>query len=89
MKKVFLIVALLIRGATAQAQEKPNATKDPHGNYVATPKKKGGSQAKDTGRTYTHTDGKVYKVYESINGKLFIKKISKNGNEYNYYLKVD
>ena len=55
-------------------------------NFTQVASKK--SQGKETITEYTYTDskGKVYQVYLSSTGKAFIKRISKNGNEYKQYL---
>lgn len=92
MKTLLLIVSMLLAINLTQAQSKPskaNVTVDASGNYKSLPSKKKPKVEKPTTKTYTDSKGKVYPVYESVNGKLFIYKISKNTNlPYIYYLKV-
>lgn len=62
---------------------------DKAGNYY-TEKKTTASKviATDTGKTFTDSKGVIYPVWLSVNGKLFVIKTSKAGNQYNYYLKI-
>lgn len=86
MKKILIsIFVLLSLNCTAQ-----NVKVDSKGNYVATTNLRvDSSQAKETGKTYTDRGGKVYPVYISDKGKLFVEKISKTGNKYKMYLKLN
>lgn len=85
MKKAILIFALLLGASTMNAQNaKPTAT----GNYVAF-RAIDTTASKPTGKTFTDAKGVVFPVFISKNGKLFINKISKAGNAYKMYLKLD
>ena len=86
MKKLFLaivIAALSILSAQAQT-----VTRTAAGNYVATRTQttRTATQPRDTGKTYTDTDGKTYKIYMGKTGSCFIVRTSRNGNEYKKYL---
>lgn len=85
MRKLLLLPALLIV-LSAHAQTK--AVKDASGNYV-TSHKADTTGNKPTGHTFTDSKGKTYPVYESVNGKLYYYRTSRNGNVYKAYIKVD
>lgn len=87
MKKVIIALACLLSISGAKSQ---TVKKDANGNYVAVKATKtaGETTAKDTRKTYTDTNGKVYPVMISKNGKLFVVRISKTGKKYNQYLKL-
>jgi hypothetical protein len=87
MKKVTLILSLFLASSLAFSQTK--VTKDANGNYIQVKALKKASEDKATGQTLTLPNGDVYPIYESVNGKLYIKRISKNGNEYKQYLKTE
>jgi hypothetical protein len=94
MKKVIVSMAFIMASMFAVAQtKKPNVTKDAQGNYVAIAKKKNTSDScscKETGKTYTDKYGKVFPVYVSEHGKLFIFRVSREtGNIYKYYLQTN
>ena len=83
MKKAILIFSLLVASYSIQAQ---NVVKDQNGNYTAV--KATASKPIETGKTFTDAKGKVYPVYKTGTGKLFVIKTSaKTGNEYKMYLK--
>lgn len=86
MKKLILIPALFIVFC-AGAQTK--VVKDANGNYVALSHKADSTRNKATGKTFTDSKGKTYPVYESVNGKLFYYRTSRNGNVYKAYIKTD
>lgn len=82
-KKLFTIFALLLF-FQSEAQTTIRETKQ--GNYIEV------SKAKDstaTGKTFTDKEGKVYAVYATDKGKLFVPKISAKGNYYRKYLKIE
>lgn len=86
MKKLILSLSILF-SLSCIAQ---NVKVDSKGNYVAISNfKADSSHSKESGHTYTDNKNKVYKVFISAKGKLFVKKISKAGNEYNYYLNTE
>lgn len=85
MKKLITLAALLTLYFVGNAQQ---VTKDKSGNYIAVKSAASDEKAKDTGKTYTDTKGNVYPVYVSKNGKLFVIRTSKTGNQYKQYLKV-
>ena len=86
MKKLSIILALFIASFYVNGQ---NVKQDASGNYIAVKTPKDSTSAKATGKTYTDTKGNVYPVMISKNGKLFIVRISKTGNKYNQYLKLN
>jgi hypothetical protein len=88
MKKTILILAVLFAFYGANSQ---TVVKDKQGNYIAVKAIKDSTKtdAKPTGKTYTDTKGTVYPVMISKNGKLFVIRISKAGNRYNQYLKLN
>ena len=93
MKKLLTCLTLLfiLFSVSAQQQEKQTKkelnveiTKD--GNYV---QKTSTSTSVKTDKTFTDKEGKVYPVYQSSNGNLYVNRISKKtGKEYKYYLKT-
>lgn len=96
MKKalVFLAIAFLPFFAAAQVQDansKPNVTITADGNYIAkAATTKAATPATNSGKTYTDKDGKVFPVYVSSKGAMFINKVSKKtGKEYRYYLRTN
>ena len=86
MKRIIILTAFLglFFGLNAQTVQK---TKD--GNYIAVVASKIDDKAKDTGKTFTDTKGNIYPVFISGKGKLYVIRISKAGNSYKQYLKVD
>lgn len=86
MKKLIILTAILSLSFGLKAQ---TVTKDAQGNYIAVKATKQDEKPADTGKTYTDTKGNVYPVYISKNGKLFVIRTSKTGNQYKQYLKVD
>lgn len=88
MKKVTLIVCLFLASSLAFSQTK--VVRDADGNFVtkSTPKK--ASEDKPTGKTYTNAKGEQFSVYESVNGKFYVLRTSKEtGNVYKQYLKTE
>ena len=87
MKKTILtalVIFTAIFGGYAQ-----KIVKDSAGNYIQVRQARTGTGATKTGQTYTTADGQTYPIFVSINGKYFINRISKNGNEYKQYLKLN
>ncbi len=83
-KFIFAALLLLSSFQTVYSQK---VTTDKEGNYIAV---KGKPQPdKATGKTFTDSKGNTYPVYLSKNGKLYVIRTSKSGNEYRQYLKVD
>ena len=87
MKKLIISVAFLLVAAATNAQQRGNVQLV--GNtYKALPRQHSDTiTAKPTGRYYVDTKGRMWPVYESVNGKLFALRTSKNGKQYKYYLK--
>ena len=87
MKKLFIAVALLVVGTTANAQSKPNVRIDNAGNYNSLDR----SAKKDTatGRFYVDKDDNLWPVYRSPKGQLYALRLTKAGKTYKYYLKPD
>ncbi len=88
MKKLLTLLILFV-SLSVVAQSKRNVETDKSGNYVSLPSKRESKVDKPTGKTYTDSKGKTYPVYESVNGKLYVYRVSKKtGLPYVYYLKV-
>jgi uncharacterized protein YxeA len=87
MKKTLTILTLLFLGITSHAQTK--VKQDDKGNFIQVSNVREKTPDKLTGQTYTDAKGQEYKVYKSVNDKLYIIRLSKSGNEYKQYLKVD
>lgn len=85
MKKLTLMFVIAICSLTSYSQ---NAKLDATGNYVAIVKAKETEEAKPMGKTFTDAKGIVYPIYLTKSNKLFIKRTSKTGKEYNQYLKL-
>jgi len=83
---IFLLVALFSFTFDTGAQ---TIVKDASGNYRQISAPKDSTGGKLTGATFTTKDGTIYPVYESKNGKLFVRRVSKSGTTYNYYLKLN
>ncbi len=66
-----------------------NAKVDKEGNFVAVSKTTAKQDTIDTGKTFTDSKGKVYPVFKTKRGKLYYPRVSKNGNYYRAYLKLD
>lgn len=86
MKKTLIALTILFAGITSHAQTK--VKQDEKGNFIQV-REKVTAKDKETGQTYTDSKGQEFKVYKSINDKLYIVRVSKAGNEYKQYLKVD
>ena len=84
MKKLFIALCLFL--GSLQASNAQKVTVDAKGNYVAV--KDTAATGKATGKTFTDTKGNVYPVLESKNGKLYVIRTSKTGNQYKQYLKL-
>ena len=86
MKKL-LFIALMLIGATAQAQ---TATKNAQGHYSIS---KDSVQAKpptDTGKTYQDSKGKIYPIFKTDKGKFYVIRTSaKTGKQYKQYLTIN
>jgi hypothetical protein len=85
MKKVTLILSLFL--ASAMAFSQPRLAKNDNGDYVMQKAVK--TEDSLTGKKVISADGNEYPIYVSKNGKYYIKRVSKSGNEYKQYLKLD
>jgi hypothetical protein len=85
MKKVTLILSLFLASSVAFSQ--PRLVKNNNGDYVMQKAVK--TEDSLTGKKVISADGNEYPIYVSKNGKYYIKKVSKTGNEYKQYLKLD
>lgn len=82
----FTLISLFSFTFDTKAQVKQDAA----GNYYAEKTTRIDSTgAKETGKTFTDTKGNQYPVMISKNGKLFVIRVSKSGNKYNYYFKLN
>ena len=66
-----------------------NAKVNKEGNFVSISNNKGNSDTINTGKTFTDSKGKVYPVFKTKRGKLYYPRVSKSGNYYRAYLKLD
>lgn len=95
MRTIFFFLALafaaILTPSLASAQT--TVIKDANGNYTTAPAKpKTEAQlsegATDTGKTFTDTKGKVFRVWLSASGKMFVISPTKKGGFYRRYLKL-
>lgn len=77
---------ILILSLPAMGQAQTAVKMDKNGNYIAAIDTT--TTGKPTGKTYTDAKGVTYPVYVSVNGKLYVNRISKAGNPYKQYLKL-
>ena len=89
LNKIAFLICLFIMGLVI-AGNAQTVKQDAKGNYVAVKSTSDTAATyKPTGKTFTTTKGDIYPVYVSKNGKLFVIRTSKTGNQYKQYLKVD
>ena len=86
MKKSILLFAFLGCFLAGKSQK---VTTDAKGNYIAVKHTADTSKSIPTGKTFTNSKGEVFPVFTSANGKLFVNRVSKSGNSYKQYLKID
>tara|TARA_R110000868_G_scaffold154729_1_gene380844 strand:+ start:5737 stop:6000 length:264 start_codon:yes stop_codon:yes gene_type:complete len=86
MKKVTIVLGLILASAIAFSQ--PRLVKNNNGDYVMQ-KAVRTNEDSLTGKRVISADGNEYPIYVSKNGKYYIKRVSKTGNEYKQYLKLD
>lgn len=83
MKKVILIFAILFSFVNLQAQK--TITTDASGNYVVSKQE----TSKSTGKYLIDADGTRNEVWQSVNGKLYVLRVSKkSGKQYKQYLNI-
>lgn len=75
----YILLLLLMYTAPARAQ----MVQDAQGNYTMIIAK-----AQSTGKTFTDAKGIKYPIMQSIKGKYFIVRTSKQGKAYKQYLKI-
>ena len=85
MKKL-LVLLMLSFSLISYSQ---NAKVDKNGNFVAVSRTTAKQDTIDTGKTFTDSKGKVYPVFKTQRGKLYYPRISKSGNYYRAYIKVE
>ena len=85
MKKL-LVLLMLSFSLISYSQ---NAKVDKEGNFVSISKTKAKQDTINTGKTFTDSKGKVYPVFKTKRGKLYYPRVSKNGNYYRAYIKVE
>ena len=85
MKKL-LVLLMLLFSLFSYSQ---NAKVDKSGNFVSISKSTAKQDTIDTGKTFTDSKGKVYPVFKTKRGKLYYPRISKSGNYYRAYIKVE
>lgn len=84
MKNLFILILLLL-SLSSYSQK---VTQDENGNYIAvnnTTK----SDTINTGKLYIDKKGKEYPVFKTARGKYYYPRISKSGNYYRAYLKIE
>lgn len=86
MKKFTILLAFVLTALAASSQI--TAKKDNSGNYIAA-KPAIDTAGTKTGKTFTDKKGNIFPVYLNKTGKLFIVRISRNGNVYKQYLKIE
>lgn len=84
MKRLITIAALLLLVVAASAQTK--VIKDVTGNFTVAK----GAKSTDDKKVgvFTNPKGEMFDVFESVNGKLYYWRTSRNGNVYRCYLKT-
>ena len=87
MKKVAIVLGLILASAIGFSQSK--VVKDAKGNYKVEKAVKITSEDSLLGKTMYLANGDEYPLYVSKNGKYYIKRVSKSGNEYKQYFKLD
>jgi hypothetical protein len=87
MKKATLFLSLFLASSLAFSQTK--VLRDSSGNFVAATAQKKATADKQTGQTFTTSKGETFPIYVSVNGKFYVIRTSKNGNEYKQYLKIE
>ena len=90
MKKIILTSTLLMAllMASANTSTAQTVTVDEHGNLHAKPKVTA-LRDSTTGKTFTDPKGEVHPVYKGTKGSLYYCQVSKSGNFYRRYLKVE
>lgn len=84
VKRMVVCIAMVLMASGAYSQE---VRRDANGNYIQVGKAK--SEPKKTGHWYKDSKGKMWDVYVTEKGRLFVIKTSaKTGKEYRYYLPV-
>jgi len=86
MKKVTIVLGLIL--ASAMAFSQPKLVKNANGDYVMQKAVRTNDDSL-TGKKVISSDGNEYPIYVSKNGKYYIKRVSKAGNQYKQYLKLD
>ena len=87
MKKVAIVLCLILASVVTFAQAK--VVKDAKGNYKVEKAIKIASEDSLLGKTMYLANGDEYPLYVTKNGKYYIKRVSKAGNEYKQYFKLD
>jgi len=87
MKKVAIVLGLILTSAIGFSQSK--VVKDAKGNYKVEKAVKLASEDSLLGKTMYLANGDEYPLYVSKNKKYYIKRISKTGNEYKQFFKLD
>ena len=87
MRKIFIIAITLI--PLLGVAQKIVKTADGNFRQVKTERVSRKFQDTITNQTVIMNDGKKYEIFKSKNNKLYIWKVSKKGNIYKYYLKLN
>jgi len=83
--KAIIVILFTMLSFTLSSQIKV----DNKGNYVQETTVSGKRDTVNTGKTFTDAKGVVYPVFKSSTRKLYVGKVSKSGNYYRYYLKIE
>jgi hypothetical protein len=91
MKRLLVIVALLIATIYAKAGTFPTnisdtVTQQSDGTYSKAKAKSKEDTGTDTGKVYKDSKGNSYPIMKSKNGKYFVVRTSKAGNQYKQYI---
>lgn len=85
---VLIILIAVLHSLTGNGQ---TIKQDSTGNYFTVQGARSSkSEGKATGKTLTLSDGQKLPVMESVNGKLYVVRVSKKtGKQYKQYLKIN
>jgi hypothetical protein len=82
------LLGIAMTAASANNSTAQTVTVDQHGNLHEKPRQVAVTDSL-TGRTFTDAKGNVHDVFKGAKNALYIGVISKNGNYYRRYLKVE
>lgn len=86
MKHLLVASLLLLASLMGYSQ---SVRKDSLGNYYAVKMPVDSIGGRNTGKTFMDGKEQQWPVYESKGGKLYVIRVSKSGNQYKQYLKLN